>query len=113
MPFIDGSTTASTAAAVTAASMALPPPCNTFRPAADANAWLVAIMPCRPTAADLVPRMLPAGRSPGAMVALVVVMIGCDCSGGGWRQGWVESQHVAAGHLDHHVLRSALGHRDR
>ena len=67
MPFIDGSITASTAAAVTAASMALPPSCNTFRPAADAIAWLVAIMPCRPTAADLVPRMLPAGRSPGVI----------------------------------------------
>ena len=84
MPFIDGSITASTAAAVTAASMALPPSCSTFRPAAEAIAWLVAIMPCRPTAADRVPRMLPAGRSPGAidMVAMVVVMMGCDCSGG-------------------------------
>ena len=37
MPVIDGSTTASTAAAVTAASMALPPSCMTFRPATDAS----------------------------------------------------------------------------
>src|SRR5712691_1758509 len=45
MPVIDGSTTASTAAAVTAASIALPPSCSTLRPAADASGWLVAIMP--------------------------------------------------------------------
>ena len=45
MPFIDGSTTASTAAAVTAASTALPPDCRTCSPAAEASDWLVAIMP--------------------------------------------------------------------
>ena len=37
MPFIDGSTTARTPAAVTAASMALPPDCSTFKPAAEAS----------------------------------------------------------------------------
>ena len=65
MPFMLGSTTASTAAAVTAASIALPPSWSTRNPAADASDWLVAIMPCRPTAGERVPRMLPAGRSPG------------------------------------------------
>ena len=73
MPFIDGSTTASTAAAVTAASMALPPFCNTPSPAADASDWLVAIMPRRPMAGERVARMLPEGRSPG-FGATVVVM---------------------------------------
>lgn len=45
MPFMLGSITASTAAAVTAASMALPPSCSALRPAADASVWLVAIIP--------------------------------------------------------------------
>jgi hypothetical protein len=65
MPFMLGSTTARTPAAATAASIALPPSCSTFRPAADARVWLVAIMPLMPTAGDRVPRMSPAGRSPG------------------------------------------------
>ena len=74
MPFIDGSTTARTAAAVTAASIALPPFCSTRRPAAEASDWLVAIMPWRPTAGERVPAMLPDGRSPG-ICAVSVVMV--------------------------------------
>src|SRR5438445_8522990 len=46
IPVICGSTTLSTAAAVTAASTALPPCSSTARPAAVARGWLVAIMPC-------------------------------------------------------------------
>src|SRR5438094_9467121 len=46
IPVICGSTTLSTAAAVTAASTALPPRASTARPAAVARGWLVAIMPC-------------------------------------------------------------------
>src|SRR5207253_1669008 len=46
IPVIIGSATFSTAAAVTAASMALPPRWSTDRPAAVASGWLVAIMPC-------------------------------------------------------------------
>ena len=46
IPVIGGSTTLSTAAAVTAASTALPPRWSTARPAAVASGWLVAIMPC-------------------------------------------------------------------
>src|SRR6266568_3324637 len=46
IPVIIGSVTFSTAAAVTAASMALPPCSSTARPAAVASGWLVAIMPC-------------------------------------------------------------------
>src|SRR5262245_12721046 len=65
MPFIVGSTTARTAAAVIAASMALPPSCSTLRPAADASGWLVAIMPLVPSTMDRVARGLAAGRSPG------------------------------------------------
>src|SRR5437773_1426164 len=65
MPVIDGSTTASTAAAVTAASIALPPSCIAFSPAADASGWLVAIMPCLPYTTDRVACGLAAGRSPG------------------------------------------------
>ena len=65
MPVIDGSTTASTAAAVTAASIALPPSCSTFSPALEASAWLVAIMPFRPSATERVAYGLAAGRSPG------------------------------------------------
>src|SRR5882762_6750047 len=45
IPVIGGSTTLSTAAAVTAASTALPPRSSTARPAAVASGWLVAIMP--------------------------------------------------------------------
>ena len=66
MPVIDGSTTASTAAAVTAASIALPPSCSTFSPAADASGWLVAIIPLRPNTAERVAWMFAAGRSPGS-----------------------------------------------
>ena len=65
MPVIDGSTTASTAAAVTAASIALPPSCSTFSPADEARLWLVAIMPLRASATDRVAYGLAAGRSPG------------------------------------------------
>src|SRR5262245_7536481 len=64
MPVMLGSTTVRTAAAVTAASTALPPSHNTRRPAAEASAWLVAIMPRRPIATERVPWILPAGRSP-------------------------------------------------
>jgi len=46
IPVIIGSATFSTAAAVTAASIALPPRSNTAKPAAVASGWLVAIMPC-------------------------------------------------------------------
>src|SRR2546430_1406438 len=46
IPVIGGSTTLSTAAAVTAASTALPPRSSTARPAAVASGWPVAIMPC-------------------------------------------------------------------
>ena len=45
MPVMCGSVTLSTAAAVTAASMALPPARSTSSPAADASGWLVATMP--------------------------------------------------------------------
>ena len=45
MPVIIGSVTLSTAAAVTAASTALPPCSSTARPAAVASGWLVAIIP--------------------------------------------------------------------
>jgi hypothetical protein len=45
MPVIIGSATLRTAAAVTAASIALPPRSRTARPAAVARGWLVAIMP--------------------------------------------------------------------
>ena len=78
MPFIDGSTTASTAAAVTAASMALPPSCSTRSPAADASGWLVAIMPWRPTAGDRVAVMWPKGRSPGRSGEVVVMAVQAD-----------------------------------
>ena len=46
MPVIIGSVTDSTAAAVTAASIALPPACSTASPAELASGWLVATMPC-------------------------------------------------------------------
>ncbi len=68
MPFIEGSVTASTAAAVMAASIAFPPSCIALSPAPDARAWEVAIIPCRARGAERVPRRFPAGRSPGAMV---------------------------------------------
>jgi hypothetical protein len=73
MPFIDGSITASTPAAVTAASIAFPPDCNTFNPAAEASDWLVAIIPRRPTAGDLVAEMFPDGRSPGRGAGLIIM----------------------------------------
>src|SRR6185503_9582914 len=63
-PFIVGSTTARTAAAVTAASIALPPDCSTRSPAAVASGWLVAMAPFLASTAERVPRVLPAGRSP-------------------------------------------------
>src|SRR3990167_5406414 len=46
MPVACGSVTQSTALAAMAASMALPPACNTARPACVAIGWLAAIMPC-------------------------------------------------------------------
>src|SRR5258708_3808328 len=64
MPFMVGSTTARTAAAVTAASIALPPDCRTRSPAAVASGWLVAMAPLRAMTTERVPRVLPAGRSP-------------------------------------------------
>ena len=45
IPVICGSTTFSTAAAVTAASIAFPPRCSTASPAAVASGWLVAMAP--------------------------------------------------------------------
>ena len=66
MPVIDGSTTASTAAAVTAASIALPPSCSTFSPAAEASGWLVAIIPLRPSTAERVRAGSPPDDRPAA-----------------------------------------------
>src|ERR1700722_12094570 len=45
-PVFIGSTTLSTAAVATAASMALPPFIRIWRPACAASGWLVATMPC-------------------------------------------------------------------
>ena len=78
MPFMLGSITARTAAAVTAASIALPPDCSTCNPAAEERLWLVAIMPRRPTAGDRVPRMLPKGRSPAGNCLLLSVIMKCQ-----------------------------------
>ena len=91
MPFIDGSTTASTAAAVTAASMALPPSCSTRRPAADASGWLVAIMPWRPTAGERVAAMWPKGRSPGRCGEVVVMAVQGEMRA--WRLGVATRRH--------------------
>ncbi len=66
MPVMVGSTTASTAAAATAASMAFPPDWSICRPAAEASGWLVAISPLRASTTDRVARGFGAGRSPGA-----------------------------------------------
>src|SRR5262249_61977137 len=63
---IGGSTPARTAAAVIAASVALPPACSTFRPAADASGCDVAIIPCVPITTERVACGLAAGRSPGS-----------------------------------------------
>ena len=76
MPHIIGSTTFSTAAAVMAASTALPPSMSTRRPAADASGWLVAIMPFR-ASTDERPRAVSfAGRSPGRVCAASAVIAG-------------------------------------
>ena len=64
MLVIDGSTTASTAAAVTTASMALPPSWITWSPAAEASGWLQARTPRVAKTGDRVPWLLPTGRSP-------------------------------------------------
>ena len=65
MPVFMGSTTLSTAAAATAASMALPPRCMICNPACAANGWLVVTMPCGAiTSARLCPPQ-PSARSPG------------------------------------------------
>ena len=71
MPFMCGSTTERTAAAVTAASMALPPSWSTRSPAADASGWLVAMTPLAAGTTDRVARGLAAGRSPGSCAASV------------------------------------------
>jgi hypothetical protein len=64
MPVFMGSTTLSTAAAATAASMALPPRCMICNPACAASGWLVVTMPCGAiTSARLCPRQ-PSARSP-------------------------------------------------
>src|ERR1700682_3392881 len=63
-PVFMGSTTLSTAAAATAASMALPPCCMICNPACAASGWLVVTMPCGAiTSARLCPRQ-PSARSP-------------------------------------------------
>ena len=46
IPVMCGSVTLSTAAAVTAASIAFPPCCSTSSAADDASGWLVATIPC-------------------------------------------------------------------
>src|SRR3954467_12655426 len=74
-PFIVGSTTERTAAAVTAASMALPPDWSTRSPAAVASGWLVAIAPLRASTAERVPRVFPAGLSPAGCCMRIEVAI--------------------------------------
>ena len=66
MPFIVGSTTARTAAAVMAAAIAFPPSCITCRPAAEAKGWLVATIPLRAMTTERVECGFGAGRSPGS-----------------------------------------------
>ena len=64
-PVIVGSTTDRTAAAVTAASIALPPFLNTSSPAAEASGWLVAMRPVRPRATEREPRAVVVGAPGG------------------------------------------------
>ena len=68
MPFIVGSTTERTAAAVTAASMALPPSWSTRRPAADASGWLVAMIPLRASTTERVARGIAGGPIAGQLI---------------------------------------------
>src|SRR5262245_56367318 len=65
-----GSTTLRTAAALMAASTALPPSCRTRRAAAEASGWLVATMPFIARTGERVPCALDAGRSPWFMFVL-------------------------------------------
>ena len=76
MPFIDGSTTASTAGGGHRGVDGVAARCSTCRPAAEASDWLVAIMPRRPTAGDRVAEMWPDGRSPERRGAWVMVIAG-------------------------------------
>ena len=66
MPHIIGSTTFSTAAAVSAASTALPPSISTRSPAAEASGWLVAIIPFRASTGERPSFVSFAGRLPWA-----------------------------------------------
>ena len=75
MPVFIGSTTLSTAAAATAASMALPPCCMICSPACAASGWLVVTMACGAiTSARLCPPQ-PSARLPGT-----AAQAGTSCS---------------------------------
>src|SRR5437762_8481058 len=64
MPTFIGSTRLSTADAVTAASIALPPFFRISMPACAASGWLVAIMPLRPMTSERDWASQPSERSP-------------------------------------------------
>jgi hypothetical protein len=64
IPALPGSTTFSTAAVATAASIALPPARNTCRPACAASGWLVATIPFRAKTSERDCGSHPLERSP-------------------------------------------------
>src|SRR5438552_14346723 len=84
MPVIGGSTTFSTAAAVTAASTALPPRSSTARPAAVASGWLVAIMPCGAYTVERCARVVGRG---GCCESAARVMVRSRVTNVRWRVG--------------------------
>src|SRR5207253_2217873 len=82
IPVICGSTTLSTAAAVTAASTALPPRASTARPAAVARGWLVAIMPCGAYTVERCPSVVGRG---GCCESAARVMVRSRVASVRWR----------------------------
>src|SRR5258708_19822894 len=77
IPTFIGSTTLSTAAAATAASMALPPPMRMRKPACAARGWLVVTIPCCAMTSTRLWTFQPSDRSPRTALqaeALVAVL---------------------------------------
>src|SRR2546423_10060894 len=67
-PVLSGSTTLSTAAAATAASIALPPLRMIARPACAASGWLVVTTPCGAMTSERPCAIQPSARSPRTAV---------------------------------------------
>src|SRR5438132_8504365 len=96
IPTFIGSTTLSTAAAATAASMALPPPMRMRNPACAARGWLVVTIPCCAMTSALLWSFQPSDLSPRAALQAGALgsVLQTESGGSAWADARAENKET-------------------